>query len=93
MKQAFLNILLCSAASMIFSLNAIAATDISPPNYGRYQVSSWSTQIDTDTAIIGAFIIDTATGETRTVYTRLIDKNGHGNILKNDLKKPFHSVK
>jgi len=37
-------------------------------------------------------VIDTATGETRTVYYRLIDSQGGGSIFKNDLKKPFHSI-
>lgn len=70
----------------------VGATDISAPNYGRYQLSSWSSSVGDDKAVVGAFVIDTATGETRNVYTRLVDTDGHGRVMKNGLKETFHSV-
>lgn len=77
---------------LLLTVQNVFAVDVSPPNYGRYQLSSWSTHIDDDTAAVGAFIIDTATGETRTAFIRLIDKSGKGLVIKNDLKKPFHAI-
>ncbi len=61
-------------------------------NYGRYQLSAWATSIGDKGGIVGAFVIDTATGETRTVYSRTYGKKLPSEIIKNDLKKPFHSI-
>jgi hypothetical protein len=55
-------------------------------------MGEWSASIDDEHAVVGAFIIDTATGETKTVYTRAIDANGKGAVFKNNLKKTFHSI-
>ncbi len=71
----------------------VGATDISAPHYGRYQLSTWSSPVGEDKAVVGAFVIDTATGETRNVYTRLVDENGSGRVMKNGLKETFHSVR
>lgn len=84
--------LLTGAAAMLLVLLLVGATDYSAPNYGRFQLSTFSADMDDDKAAVGAFVIDTATGETRTVYYRLIDSQGGGSIFKNDLKKPFHSI-
>ncbi|MCD6527464.1 MAG: hypothetical protein J7K75_10785 [Desulfuromonas sp.] len=85
--------ILVGILSTVLMLFLLGATDISAPNYGRYQLSSWSTDIGGDRAAVGAFIIDTATGETKTAYTRILDVKGTGIILKNDLKTTFHSIK
>lgn len=80
------------ALSLTVVFLLLGAIDISAPNYGRYHISSWSTQIGNDKAAVGAFIVDTATGETKTVYTRLVNKDGMGKVLRNDLKKTFHEI-
>lgn len=60
-----------------------------PPNYGRYQISSFAAAIENNGSIIGAFVVDTATGETKTVYSRTFKRINEGQILINNLKKPF----
>ena len=62
-------------------------------NYGRYQLSAWATTIGDKGGAIGAFVIDTATGETRTVYSRTYGDVLPSKVVKNNLKKPFHSIK
>lgn len=70
------------------------ADSLSPPapNYGRFQISSWATSFGNNSGGVGAFIIDTITGETKTVYSRIYGAPEEGKILKNDLKKPFISM-
>ena len=63
-----------------------------PPNYGRYQLSAWSGPLGPDGGGVGAFVIDTATGETRTVYSRVYGNPGEGTIVKHNLNKPFASM-
>ncbi|SDU35500.1 hypothetical protein [Desulfobacula phenolica] len=65
-----------------------------PPNYGRFQLSSWATPIDNG-SLVGAFVIDTATGETKTVYSRFFkySKDKESVIFTNNLKKTFTSMK
>jgi len=63
-----------------------------PPNYGRYQISSFAAAIENNGSIIGAFILDTATGETKTVYSRTFKHINESQILINNLKKPFISM-
>ena len=60
---------------------------------GRYQLSSWATSIGDKGAIIGAFVIDTVSGETKTVYSREYGPQVKSKTVKNDLKKPFASIK
>ncbi len=60
---------------------------------GRYQLSSWATSIGDNNGVIGAFVIDTVSGETKTVYSREYGPKMESNTVKNDLKKPFASVK
>lgn len=63
-------------------------------NYGRYQLSSWATQLDDQSGIVGAFVMDSVSGETRTVYMRTWGDTPRSlNASKNDLKKPFNSIK
>ncbi len=81
------------ALSLMAALLLTGATDIAAPAYGRYQVSSWSTNVANDKAVVGAFVIDTATGETKNVYTRLVNSDGMGRVLRNDLGQNFYSIK
>lgn len=71
----------------------VAATDVSAPNYGRYQLSSWSSQNGNNSVAVGAFILDTATGETKLVYHKTITAAENGLYGKDELRKPFHAVK
>jgi hypothetical protein len=79
--------------SGIALLSIIGATDFGPPNYGRYQISSWGTPLGKDLAGVGVFVVDTATGETKTVYSRIYGGADSGQVIKDDLRKPFHSIK
>lgn len=76
----------------IFLMLLLGATDIGPPNYGRYQISAWGGSLGGDTGSVGVFIVDTATGETKTVYSRIYGSD-RGVVAKDDLRKPFHSIK
>ncbi len=71
----------------------MGTTEIGPPHYGRYQISAWGGQLGADRGGVGVFIVDTATGETKTVYSRLFTGPDKGQILKDDLRKPFYSIK
>lgn len=61
-------------------------------NFGRYTISSWATQIDQKSGVVGAFVLDTVSGETRTVYLRTYGAVPETKVEKNDLKKPFNSI-
>jgi len=63
-----------------------------PPNYGRFQISSWATSFGNNSGGVGAFVVDTITGETKTVYSRIYGAPVEGKLIKNDLKKPFISI-
>ncbi len=63
-----------------------------PPNYGRYQISAWAGPLGSGGGGVGAFVVDTATGETRTVYSRLYGSPGDGAIIKNNLNKTFSAM-
>lgn len=60
--------------------------------YGRYQISSWATSFGDKGGVVGAFVIDTFTGETKTVYSRSYGPTMEGEVMKNDLKKPFTAM-
>lgn len=69
------------------------ATNVNPPpNYGRYQISSWAGQIGSNSGTVGAFVVDTATGETRTVYSRIYGEYGETKVERNNLKTVFTSM-
>lgn len=70
----------------------IGASDAPPPNYGRYQISSFASSMDRDAGIMGAFVVDTATGETKTVYSRAFKRIDKNEIYINNLKKSFISM-
>ena len=61
-------------------------------NFGRYQLSSWATQVNNNSGVIGAFVMDTVSGETKTVYIRTYGQPGKSSVIKNDLKKAFSAV-
>ncbi len=62
-------------------------------NFGRYRLSSWATSFGDKGGAMGAFVIDTVSGETRTVYSRTFGTAPMGgDVIKNDLKKPFPSI-
>ncbi|MBU1566679.1 MAG: hypothetical protein KJ630_13760 [Proteobacteria bacterium] len=61
-------------------------------NFGRYAISSWATQLDNKSAVVGAFVLDTVSGETRTVYYRTYGDVPKSKASKNDLKKPFNAI-
>lgn len=62
-------------------------------NYGRYQISSWATQVNGNSGMIGAFVMDTVSGETRTVYIRAYGDLPNSKVIKSDLKKPFSAIR
>lgn len=66
----------------------------SPPtlSYGRYQISSWAGKLGENGGGVGAFVVDTATGETKTVYSRVYGEVGESKIERNNLKLPFASM-
>ena len=61
--------------------------------FGRYQLSSWATSFGDEGGGVGAFVIDTVSGETRTVYSRIYGPSMQSAVVKNDLKKPYSSIK
>jgi len=63
-----------------------------PPNYGRFQLQSWAASPVDGGALVGAFVIDTATGETKTVYSRLVKSKRESIIFTNQLKKTFIKI-
>lgn len=63
-----------------------------PPNYGRYQLQAWAGPLGGGSGGIGAFVIDTATGETRTAYSRIYGTPESGVIHRNNLNKPFAAM-
>jgi hypothetical protein len=63
-----------------------------PPHYGRYQISAWSTRLGEDTGGVGVFIVDTATGETKTAYTAIYGKPRRMTVVVDHLGKPFGTI-
>jgi len=61
-------------------------------NFGRYAISSWATQVDSKSGVVGAFVLDTVSGETRTVYYRTYGDVPKNEAQKNDTKKPFNAI-
>ena len=78
------------AAVVLFFL--VAAVDVSAPSYGRYQISSWSSSLGSKGGAFGAFVLDSATGETKLVYSRTFGDVGSGSVKKNQLKKFFGAI-
>jgi hypothetical protein len=62
-------------------------------SFGRYQLSSWATSFgEKGGGAVGAFVIDTVSGETRTVYNRTYGPPMESAVIKNDLKKPYSAI-
>ncbi len=61
-------------------------------SFGRYKLSSWATSFGEKGGAVGAFVIDTVSGETRTVYSRTYGPSMESTVIKNDLKKPYSSI-
>lgn len=59
---------------------------------GRYQVSSYATRLGEDTGAVGAFIVDTVSGEVKTVYMRVYGDVPESKILMNNLKRNFANM-
>ncbi|MFQ5559320.1 MAG: hypothetical protein ACE5FU_01870 [Nitrospinota bacterium] len=71
------------------------ARDMAPRalNSGRFQISAWAGSFGNNSGGVGVFVVDTISGETKTVYARTYGTPEKGAVLKNDLKKPFVSIK
>lgn len=78
---------------VLLLLGAASDYQNSTLNYGRYQISSWATQLDSNSGVVGAFVMDTVSGETRTVYMRAYGKVPESEVKKNDLKRPFNAIR
>jgi len=78
---------------LVGAMNDPGAPGSANLSFGRYQLSSWATPFGDKGGAMGAFIIDTVSGETRTVYSRTFGTAAmEGAVVKNDLKKPFVSI-
>lgn len=79
----------------LVSLLLGAASDYknSTLNFGRYQLAAWATQVDDKSGLVGAFVMDTVSGETRTAYIRAYGDLPPSRVIKKDLKKPFNSIR
>lgn len=62
-------------------------------NFGRYQLAAWATQVDDKSGLVGAFVMDTVSGETRTAYIRAYGDLPSSRVIKKDLKKPFSAIR
>jgi len=63
-----------------------------PPHYGRYQISAWGTGFGENAGGMGAFVVDTATGETKMAYTALYGRPGQKTVVIDNLHKPFGMI-
>jgi len=88
-----LGLLVALAVMLLSGASEIGTSAIGPPNYGRYQIASWSTNFGSNGGGFGVFITDTATGETKMVYSRLFGTTGNGDVKKDELGKTFFSIK
>ncbi len=61
-------------------------------NFGRFQISSFATKLSEDSGVVGAFVVDTVSGETRTAYMRTYGTPPNSTAVKNDLKKSFSAI-
>jgi hypothetical protein len=64
----------------------------SGPRYGRYQVSAWGTAFGEFSGGYGAFIIDTATGQTKTAFMYVYGASDDIGVLRDNLGKNFHDI-
>ena len=73
-------------ALVVLAAVFLMGMDAPAPRYGRYQISAWG-----DAAAHGAFIVDTATGETKIVY-RYKETDSQRIKERNNLGKNFSSI-
>ena len=97
LRERFLYFSLGVVSLAVVSFLMGAATDYQNSNnatlnFGRYAISSWATQVDNKSGVVGAFVLDTVSGETKTVYIRNYGDVPKSETHKNDLKKPFHAI-
>lgn len=59
---------------------------------GRYQISAWGGSFGSHYGGFGAFIVDTVSGESRIIYTRIYGAPDKGNVINNNLNKPFAAM-
>ncbi len=86
---------ICGALSLVvvgLLLGAASDHQNKTLQFGRYQLSSWAAPMGENSGMVGAFVMDTVSGETRTVYIRSYGDPPAGKVLKNNLKKPFSDM-
>ncbi len=91
-----LKFFLIGAVSVFLLLVVTGARDMSDApalDNGRFQIAAWATHFDNKSGVIGAFIVDTVSGETKTVYTREYGSPPVSKVLKNDLRKNFANIR
>ena len=82
-----------SLFALLLLAGAIPNSSTPTLNYGRYQISAWGAALGNDSGAMGVFIVDTVSGETKTVYSRTYGGPQKTEVVKNDLKKPFISIR
>ncbi|WDN88996.1 hypothetical protein BuS5_01964 [Desulfosarcina sp. BuS5] len=60
-------------------------------NNGRYQISAWGGTFGEKAGGMGAFVVDTVSGEAKNVYTRVYGISNNSVVVKNNLNKHFNS--
>ena len=60
---------------------------------GRYQIAAWGTMFGEGAGGCGAFVVDTATGKTKTVYTVIYGVSPQRSLLVNNLRKTFNTIR
>ena len=73
-------------ALVVIAAVFLTGMDAPAPNYGRYQISAWG-----DATAHGAFIVDTATGETKIVY-RYKETDNQRTKERDNLGKTFSNI-
>lgn len=86
----FIIIIVCMFVGF-FLIEWSTASSPPPPHYGRFQLHSWAAPMNNG-VLMGALVIDTATGETKTVYSRLVKSETDSIIFTNQLRKPFIQI-
>lgn len=59
---------------------------------GRYQISAWGGTFGSHSGGFGAFVVDTLSGESKIVYICVYGAPDKGNVVNNNLNKPFASM-
>jgi hypothetical protein len=59
---------------------------------GRFQISSYATQLGEGSGAVGAFIVDTVSGEVKTVYMRVYGEELPSKVVMNNLKRKYVSM-